>query len=522
MIKWLTRFGLFLLAIFLFAGLTAYWRVKDRFPGYEIDLNIKGGAPQPLAVGFAAVRVTPEIPDTWTDANQDARYNPEDGDTYQDGNGNGQFDPVWIAGFQNNRPAQGVHDELWARTMIVDDGGTRLAIVAIDCIGLGADDVIRIRKAVAEEAGVDYVIVNSSHTHEGPDVIGLWGAGDFESGLDPDYMQFLIEQSAKSVDEAAKRLRPANLRFAQDLDGAGDLVEDSRKPIVMDSGIRLIQAVDAEADTTLGTLVQWSNHPETLWNKNLLITSDFVHYIREGIESGVVERDSVFAAGLGGTTVFLNGAIGGLMTTSPRMGIPSLHGDTVYLKPTYDKARAQGYKVALLSLKALTNSDEIQEGSIRLRAKSVTLPMDNPLYRMGAMLKVFDRGFSGWMKIRSEVCYWELGPASFLHQPGEIYPEIINGGIEQPDGGDLNIAPIETPHLRSIMGKKYQFTVGLSNDMIGYIIPKSEWDVDAPFIYGEESSPYGETNSVGPETAPILYEALKEVIGAVRRGTSLK
>jgi hypothetical protein len=141
--------------------------------------------------------------------------------------------------------------------------------------------------------------------------------------------------------------------------------------------------------------------------------------------------------------------------------------------------------------------------------------MTNPLYRLGAFTGILDRGFSGWLKIRSEVCYWELGPASFLHQPGEIYPEIINGGVEAPEGGDFGIQPFETPPLRSLMPAKYQFTVGLSNDMIGYIIPQSEWDQKPPFIYDYEEAPYGEINSVGPQTAPILYKALKEVINTV-------
>ncbi len=512
MIKWLKRAGLLLLVIVVVGATIIYWRVRDRFPGYEVNLNIEASTPQQLKVGFAAFTITPEVPDTWIDANGDAQYNPDDGDTFEDKNDNGRFDRVWIAGFQNNRPAQGIHDELWARSIVIDDGNTRLALVSLDCIGLGADDVIRIRQAVSEQAGIDYVIVCSSHTHEGPDVIGMWGESEFKSGLNKQYIQYLVEQSAKSIDQAASRIRPAKLRFAMDADGAQNLVEDSRKPIVMDPAIHLMQAIDLETDTTLGTLVQWSNHPETLWNKNLLITSDFVHYFREGIEKGVVERDSVFAEGLGGTTVFVNGAIGGLMTTSPDMGITSLFGDTTYFEPTFPKAKAQGDRLALLSLKALQDYDEIANGSIELRAQSVTLPMTNPLYRLGAFLGIFERGFSGWMKIRSEVCFWQLGPASFLHQPGEIYPEIINGGIEEPTGRDFNGPPIEVPPLRDLMPGKYKFTVGLSNDMIGYIIPKSEWDEEAPYIYDYEKAPYGEINSVGPETAPILYRAMVKVI----------
>ena len=54
-----------------------------------------------------------------------------------------------------------------------------------------------------------------------------------------------------------------------------------------------------------------------------------------------------------------------------------------------------------------------------------------------------------------------------------------------------------------------KFIFGLANDEIGYIIPKRQWDEKPPFCYGRQKAQYGEINSVGPETAPILYHALE-------------
>ena len=62
------------------------------------------------------------------------------------------------------------------------------------------------------------------------------------------------------------------------------------------------------------------------------------------------------------------------------------------------------------------------------------------------------------------------------------------------------------------MDAKYQFVMGLSNDMIGYAVPKSQWDEKPPYTYGRKSAPYGEINSLGPETAPILYREMKALI----------
>ena len=86
-------------------------------------------------MGFAQVPITPDVYDQWTDVNDDAQFDP-DVDEWVDGNNNGHFDPVWIAGFQKQRPAQGVKDELMAVAVVIEDGDRRMAIVATDTIGL--------------------------------------------------------------------------------------------------------------------------------------------------------------------------------------------------------------------------------------------------------------------------------------------------------------------------------------------------------------------------------------------------
>jgi len=56
----------------------------------------------------------------------------------------------------------------------------------------------------------------------------------------------------------------------------------------------------------------------------------------------------------------------------------------------------------------------------------------------------------------------------------------------------------------------------MSNDMIGYIVPKSQWDVEPPFSYGYKNRPYGEINSLGPETAPKIHAEVLKVLKELR------
>jgi hypothetical protein len=277
-----------------------------------------------------------------------------------------------------------------------------------------------------------------------------------------------------------------------------------------------MHVIDAENGNTLGTVINWANHPETLWSKNLLISSDFPHYIREAMENGVYDGDKLIQKGLGGVTVYFTGAIGGLMAPHPSLGIPDMHKDTLYFKPTYTKTKALGDQVASLSLTAIENAtDTIQKTNISLRAKTLNLPLDNVMFRIGGGLGLINRGLPELFKTRSEVAAIKIGPAMFVSIPGEIYPEIIYGGVEAPAGAEFDIDPIETPPIQDFIKEKYKFYIGLSNDEIGYIIPKSEWDTGKPYLYNDEGDTYGEENSLGPETGPILYKELKEVIQAL-------
>ncbi|HSL87000.1 MAG TPA: hypothetical protein VK861_08710 [Bacteroidales bacterium] len=508
------------LILILFLAVIAIWvnsNMKDINPGYTLDLKVEPGEIAPLNAGFAAVAITPEVPDRWIDINGNAKYKPKEGDTYIDGNGNGMFDAVWIAGFGNRRAANGINDDLWARTMVIDDGTTRIAMVVLDLMGFMHDDVIDVRRRIPESAGITYTIIASTHNHQAPDMVGLWGKSALKSGVNSDYLEFVKIRTVQSVMDAVNNIRPAQLQLSEDMTGAAHLVVDTRKPEVFDSGLRFIRVVDRENGSTLGTLSAWGNHPETLWSKNLMITSDFPHYMREGIEKGVYNKDTLVLPGTGGTALYANGAIGGLMTTNPGLAIKDPFTGEEFGAPSFEKAEAQGKQLALLALRSMDEPLEIiDSASISLIAQTLSLPIKNRIFRLATMLGIFPRGSAGWMKMRSEVSAFTIGEISFATLPGEVYPEIINGGIEAPEGRDFIIDPLEEPSVRDMMPGRFKFVLGLANDEIGYIIPKSQWDMRAPFTYGAEKAPYGEVNSLGPETAPILHGKLKEILDELR------
>ena len=76
-------------------------------------------------------------------------------------------DPVFMAGFGNNRQANAYHDRMWARGVVIDRKGKRVAIVSVDLIGYFKNEVDTIRGLVSPASDVDFVLVSSTHQHEG-------------------------------------------------------------------------------------------------------------------------------------------------------------------------------------------------------------------------------------------------------------------------------------------------------------------------------------------------------------------
>ena len=470
-----------------------------------------------LQVGFSQLSITPEIIDQWVDVDNDAQFDPEI-DIWTDLNGNGEFDAVWMAGFQNQRPAQGVKDNIMAVAVVIDDGKNRVGIVATDTIGLMRKFVLSVREAVPPEWGLDYLMVHATHNHEGPDTQGLWGPSFFSSGVDPHYMQQLQQNILEAVSEAIDNLEPAQMSMARIPTNPLTPIKDKRKPIVIDEDIRALLFSRPDG-STIGTLVNFGIHVELAWDKNLELTSDIAGYLRKGISEGIYYDNELLKSGLGGTTLWLTGNIGGLMTSGPTDAIYDSFLEETITEAGHPKARAFGYSLANSVIDAFNENIFVAspEPAISFSALEVELGIENFMLSLGTLFGLVDSNpqfhlTPPFIRYISEVAFIQLGDATITGIPGELYPEIAVGGIENPKGADFTIAPQEVPHLRGQLPGKLNLMVNLANDAIGYIIPKSEWDKDAPWIYDENEETYGEVVSLGPNTAPIIHQTVIELL----------
>src|SRR5712691_6136744 len=90
----------------------------------------------PLQAGFAEADITPKLGDQ----------------------------PVYMAGFGQNRKATKIHDPLKARAVVLKHADRKVAIISVDIVGFFNPNVIAVRERLP---GFTFVLVSSTHNHEG-------------------------------------------------------------------------------------------------------------------------------------------------------------------------------------------------------------------------------------------------------------------------------------------------------------------------------------------------------------------
>ena len=437
--------------------------------------------------------------------------------------------PVYLAGFDIGRTATGTHDDVEARAFVLERGDLRVGFVTVDTIGWYNHDAVRVRTAAAQLGlDLDHVVVSSTHNHESKDTMGIWGKNVSVTGYDESYQQFVADQAAAALGDAVDGLVPVTLTSAQTND-AKHLVNDTRAPYVRDDSLSILHFADDDG-VGVATWVIWGNHPEALGSDNTLITSDYPRYVREELEAELP----------GTTAVFTSGVLGGLTTTIGINVCPDADDATIDTCPqgTFERAEVVGREAGRLAVAALNDTGIVEPDFLSLKRlpfrvtpKTTTLIL---AFSLGLIPRpVFDRDGgqvpddelefvtveamqAGEFQLVTEVNALRIGDVEVVTVPGELYAELYmldeEGGslVERPENADLPGGESEPSVGTQMPPSSMNVILNQTNDSLGYIIPQSQWDEDAPFAY-EPDGQYGEQNSLGPQNAGDITRAIVDL-----------
>ncbi|MFA5890804.1 MAG: hypothetical protein WDA27_07625 [Actinomycetota bacterium] len=393
-----------------------------------------------------------------------------------------------------SRPATGERETLYARAIVIESGGSKVAIATSSNIGLfakykdefGPAGAYDVRLAASQATGIpsSSIMITSDHSHSSPDVEGIWG------GVDPEYLRKLATGLIQAIYEANRSLEPAELyvgaatyepsnpdELKNHWDGTGGVLDQ------IDRELRVFQARRAD-ETVIATLINFSPHASVLDEESLA----------SGDWTGTLANN--YAVEHGGVALGMVGALGGI---GARFDEDEFDEFLVFVDGLADRAMASATRIETPGVAAgLTFIREPLTAPI-LYAAYVPMNSQHPANVIEASIdrSVMHPWATGAV-MGTHVSAIRVGDVLFGGTPGEAYPEIsfaLSRGVTASE----------------------HFIFGLTNDQVGYLISPLE-GVPTPAQNGALYPAFGNDNwalSVSPTIGEHVSCTLRDIAGGL-------
>ncbi len=217
--------------------------------------------------------------------------------------------PMWGYGARHAAKATGTMDPLSARAVVIHAGDGKLAIVGLD-LGRGptAPMMKQIRRQIAEQAGIEHVLISGSHTHHGP-VIELTDRDGYGRGSFDEAVAWSRDLPGRLVDvilEADRSAKPARIGVGvRDDLSLNRNRHTKRQPPTTDPRLSVIRLDDQEGQP-IAVIVRFAAHPTMIDAADLRYSGDYPGHLARHVQKSL-------QAGC----VFMQGAAGDMSTRPP-------------------------------------------------------------------------------------------------------------------------------------------------------------------------------------------------------------
>lgn len=325
--------------------------------------------------------------------------------------------------------------ELTVRALVLESNGTRVAICSTDFLGFPSVLCNRVRGRVPDIPSQN-ILIGATHTHSAPDCYGFPNQ-DGKTAADIDYLNSVCAKLADAINEAMTKLQPARIKIATGR-ARGKIAYNYYAEQLYDPRCHLIQVLDTKG-RPFATLVNYACHPEVIGSEQGILSPDFVGPLYDRIE----QRG-------GGTGIFMNSALGGMVTADCR----GSDGKDIR---TWQECIRIGHLLADESLRIVAYAPIRKNPGLFCGCTTIEFPIENELLR--AIVKLSPLGFELGEKgrIATQINVINLGDAQILTVPGEALPNI---GY----------------YLKRKMHGRHNLLFGLTNDAFGYILTRVDWN----------------------------------------------
>lgn len=355
--------------------------------------------------------------------------------------------------------------DLYIRVLVLEKGDVRLALVGID--NLGWPSVLGDKaRALIDDIPPENVLIGATHTHSAPDAYGFPDENG-QHHADLQYLGHCVGLMADAVNEAVSKLEPAMLKIGMG-EAQGKIAFNYYAESLYDPRCGVMQAISLDGQT-IATLVNYAVHPEVIGSKRGILSPDLCGPLYERIEQRA-----------GGIALFMNGALGGMVTADNRPDELGSQPD-----PWHESIRI-GELLADEALRILDKAEILVDPQIRCLAKEISFPVASRIMQHILAYSPLAYLSDSPNQVTTRINAMQIGPATFLTIPGEALPNI---GY----------------YLKRNMQTEYPFLLGLTNDAFGYILTKVDYDSFRRYDYITRTS-------LGEMTGELYIEAALDLV----------
>ena len=415
--------------------------------------------------------------------------------------------PLHLAGYASrNRPFEGVAADLYVKALALEDAqGNRAVLVTSDLIGFRADVAARIWEAVKEKSGLgrEQVLLNSSHTHTGPQLSLSeepsgegWTAEDAQATVA--YTESVIKKAAETVARALDDLKPVRLLHGT---GVAGFVMNRREPTL--NGVRLgvnargladrsvpVLRVETPEGELRAVLFGAACHNTTLTGQHYVVSGDYAGFAQTHIEEQFPGAESLFITGCGGSA-------------------------NPYPRGTLEFAQAHGTELGAEVCRVVNDRKGLKpvSGPLQVQLEEIALPLQRPPSReeidrmlasrggwepfMGRrMMEVLEKGETLPTEYRTVVAVWQFGnDLTLVGLPGEVVVDYV-------------------PLIAKALGPLDLWISAYCNDVFGYL-PSAE--VLEEGGYETRGVYWGGPGLFSPQAQDVLVASVREMASRAGR-----
>ena len=303
--------------------------------------------------------------------------------------------PAYLAGYASrDKPSEDVHDPLFVRALVLDDGREPVCLLSSDLCLLSTELHEELRGLVGSATGIgaDDVFVSTTHTHSGPTTRG--------EHLDVEWLEAFKYKLAHAALLAQRQRRPARIGFGRGSSDAGvnrrerkedGTTELGRNPDgFVDREVGVLKVVDDEG-APIAIVWNYGCHGTLLGPKNYLISADYM-----GVACRCVEE----ATGDDVVAMFLSGGSGNV---DPRYRV----------EPNPEHLEEVGRPVGEEVLRIIESIEQTGTARIAVSSGAIEVPRREE--------EVVDRQEP---VVRVPTWALRIGGVAFATFPGELFAEI--------------------------------------------------------------------------------------------------